>query len=76
MATTASVLKFGRKPATALSKSCSNYRQNVSDWTISTPIPDAIDYTFNVGYVTNNATPVFVATIPLNTNSSHQAISG
>jgi hypothetical protein len=30
MATTASVLKYGRKPATAISKSCSNYRQNVS----------------------------------------------
>ena len=47
-----------------------------NDWTISTPIPDDIDYNFNVGYVTNNATPVFVATTPLNTNSSHEAISG
>ena len=47
-----------------------------NDWTISVPIPDGIDYNLNVRYVTNNATPVFVATTPLNTNSSHRAISG
>lgn len=47
-----------------------------NDWTISTPIPDGIDYNLNLGYVTNNATPVFVAATPLNTNSSHQPISG
>ena len=46
------------------------------EWTISTPIPDGINYTFIVQYVTNNATPVFVATTPLSTNSSHQAIAG
>jgi hypothetical protein len=47
-----------------------------TNWTIPTPIPDGMNCTFSVNYITNYTTTLFVATTPLNTNASHQAISG
>ena len=49
---------------------------NQTNWTDSTPFPNGLNCTFNLNYVTNYATPLFVATTPLNTNASHQAICG
>ena len=47
-----------------------------TDWTDPDPLPNGLNCTFNLDYVTNYAGPLFVATTPLNTNVSHQAISG
>jgi hypothetical protein len=40
------------------------------------PISNGMNCTFQINFVTNNTTPIFVATTPLNTNAPHLAISG
>src|ERR1039457_3589267 len=47
-----------------------------TSWTIPTPIPNGMNCTFMLNYVTNYATSVFVAATPLSTNTGHAAISG
>ena len=47
-----------------------------TSWTIPTPIPNDMNCTFMLNYVTNYATSVFVAATPLSTNTGHAAISG
>jgi len=47
-----------------------------NNWTIPASIPNGVNCYFRLQYITNGTPPIFVATTPLNTNSSHQAISG
>lgn len=46
-----------------------------TNWAPS-PLPDGVDGSFNLSYVTNDNPSLFIASVPLNTNSSHSAISG
>jgi hypothetical protein len=45
-------------------------------WTLPTPMPNGLDASLNLNYVSNYATSLFIATTPLNTNPPHLAISG
>jgi len=45
-------------------------------WTIPTPIPDGMDCSFNLNYVTNYTSSLFTSTTPTNTSPPHGAISG
>jgi len=45
-------------------------------WPDPTPLPDGLNCTFNLDYVTNYTGPLFVSTTPVSTNVSHQPISG
>ncbi len=47
-----------------------------TSWTIPVAIPSGKNCSIQLNFTTNHTTPVFVATTPLSTNSSHQAISG
>lgn len=46
------------------------------DWPVPSPLPNGLNLNFELSYVTNNVSPVFIATTPINTNASHQPISG
>ena len=45
-------------------------------WPDPTPLPNGLNCTFNLDFVTNYTSPLFVSTTPLSTNVSQQAISG
>jgi len=45
-------------------------------WTDPTSLPNGLNCTFNLDFVTNYTGPLFVSTTPASTNVSHQAISG
>jgi hypothetical protein len=45
-------------------------------WNLQTPMPNGLDASFNLNYISNYVTSPFVATTPLNTNPPHLAISG
>ncbi len=45
-------------------------------WTVPTPIPNGVNCTLLLNYVTNYTSSLFVASTPLNTNPPHAAISG
>jgi uncharacterized repeat protein (TIGR03803 family) len=45
-------------------------------WPDPTPLPNGLNCTFNLDYVTNYSGPLFVSTTPDSTNVSHQPISG
>jgi len=45
-------------------------------WPDPTPLPNGLNCTFNLDYVTNYTGPLFGSTTPVTTNVSHQPISG
>jgi hypothetical protein len=45
-------------------------------WTDADPLPNGLNCTYNLDYVTNYTGALFVATTPVSTNVSYQAISG
>ncbi len=47
-----------------------------NNWTVPVSIPNGLNLTFDLDYATNNTTVLLIATTPLNTNASHQPISG
>jgi hypothetical protein len=47
-----------------------------TNWVVDSSLPADTNYTFRLGYVTNYAVPVFVATTPINTNTLLPIASG